>query len=393
MNRADRKSGCRRGAALLVVLFIVMAITLISFGFIAKSDMELACAANVPLRMQMDYLAQSGLEHAKVLMINPQEVDTDAQGYWLGATGLQVASGDDYYDLAIVQSSIGDTAVCTFDIECSAYTLTDGERTAVSELNATLRLDPFIAYWQDGNNSLPGMMVVNGDVYCDDNIQINGDVNGDVLARGSISVTGDVTGSEDEAAADPIGAAGLTVDMFNWQYYYDGGGPYNAKEIWNTNISSLPDPGLNNPAKLYYRNADLEFDNCTIILNGTLVVKNHLTLINTCDINIAPVKNMPALLVGGDLHFDDPNQRLITQGLVQTKGFIEMHGNAGIVFSVDGALQVLGEGFKNVSSDADITITGDPVKGAVKIWTDASSSWMWSPAGGAFFKSVSRPAP
>jgi len=70
----------RPGAAMLVVLFVIMAATLISLGFIAKSDMELACGRNVSLRMQMDYLAQSGLTHAKALITNPQGADTAAFG-------------------------------------------------------------------------------------------------------------------------------------------------------------------------------------------------------------------------------------------------------------------------------------------------------------------------
>jgi type II secretory pathway component PulK len=63
----------RPGAAMLVVLVIVMTATLISLGFIAKSDVELVCGRNVGLRMRMDYLAQSGLVHAKALITNPQE--------------------------------------------------------------------------------------------------------------------------------------------------------------------------------------------------------------------------------------------------------------------------------------------------------------------------------
>ncbi|MBA7693960.1 hypothetical protein ES703_102560 [subsurface metagenome] len=67
----------KRGAALLVVLFIVMAITILSLGFLSRSDVELACGGNMILRTQMDYLAESGLEHAKGLILNPQDVDSE----------------------------------------------------------------------------------------------------------------------------------------------------------------------------------------------------------------------------------------------------------------------------------------------------------------------------
>ncbi|MHC4096666.1 MAG: hypothetical protein ACYSU3_11500 [Planctomycetota bacterium] len=41
MKRIKRKK--REGAALLIVLFVVMAITVLSLGFISRSDVELAC--------------------------------------------------------------------------------------------------------------------------------------------------------------------------------------------------------------------------------------------------------------------------------------------------------------------------------------------------------------
>ena len=86
-----------RGSALLVVLLIVMAATILSLGFLSRSDVELACGQNMTLRTQMDYLAESGLEHARGLILNPQDVETE---YWAGAVRQQLVAGsDDYYDI------------------------------------------------------------------------------------------------------------------------------------------------------------------------------------------------------------------------------------------------------------------------------------------------------
>ena len=59
--RTRRHTSGRRGVALLVVLFIVMAITITALGFVTQSDVELACGQNMVLHKQMDYLAESGL--------------------------------------------------------------------------------------------------------------------------------------------------------------------------------------------------------------------------------------------------------------------------------------------------------------------------------------------
>lgn len=67
--------------ALLVVLFVVMVITITALGFLSKSDVELACGRNMSLRTQMDYTAESGLEHARGLIMSPQDL---ASEYWSG---------------------------------------------------------------------------------------------------------------------------------------------------------------------------------------------------------------------------------------------------------------------------------------------------------------------
>ena len=386
MKCAAKDNNCRPGAALLVVLFIITAITLISFGFIAKSDMELACAANVPLRMQMDYLAQSGLEHARVLLINPQ--DTDAAGYWQGGTGLYIVDGDDKYNLIITQSS-----ACTYVINCEAYRQRDGEeKVAVSELNATLRLDPFIAYYQGVKQPIDDDMEINGDVYVNDELENNGVINGDEFTNGTITVAGTLTGSEN-ISASPVAPPSIIPD-YSEPYYYKDGGPYTA-ELLNSSYdaSSFPTPGANNSANVYYCGGDLNLSNITAI-NGTLIVTGDLHLKEGCNITITPFKNMPALIVGKKLHFDNVSQSLHSNGYTQVGHHIDMGNNTGVTLRVDGALYILGDGIKNVLSTVDcVVVNADPVKGSLKIWTDASSSRLWSPAGGGFFKSVSRSTP
>jgi hypothetical protein len=51
--------------ALLVVLFIVFAVTVVTMGLLYRSDMALASGQNLCLRNQSDYLAWAGVEHAR----------------------------------------------------------------------------------------------------------------------------------------------------------------------------------------------------------------------------------------------------------------------------------------------------------------------------------------
>ena len=131
----------RRGVALLMVLLIVLAITILATGFVAGTDTELACGANTLMRVQMDQLAESGLEHARGLLLHPQDVPAD---FWTnGATDQQLAAGSrDYYDVRTTRDVNQPTDYCTYDITCEAFRLVGSERTGRSRLAATLAAGP-----------------------------------------------------------------------------------------------------------------------------------------------------------------------------------------------------------------------------------------------------------
>ena len=143
--RYAKYNKARSGMALLVVLFIVMGITLFSMAYVARCDSELVCAKNMALRMRMDYLSQSALQHAKALIsgpANPSPIGYSQQ------VGLQLEAGDDYYDLTISDPMVlnptdPNISQYIYQVQCSAYKLTGGQPSARSELNAQIRFTPF----------------------------------------------------------------------------------------------------------------------------------------------------------------------------------------------------------------------------------------------------------
>jgi hypothetical protein len=142
MKRYNKKNRSRNGMAMLMVLFIVMAIAVISSGFIARSDAELQSGRNYCLRNEADYMAWAGLEHAKALVVSPENAGL------LGSctkTGLQLDAGSSqYYDLTIKDpveyTAVGPTY--TYSIQSSAYIQKSGSVQARSVLDATLFYDP-----------------------------------------------------------------------------------------------------------------------------------------------------------------------------------------------------------------------------------------------------------
>jgi len=138
---------------LLVVLFIVMAITVLSLGFLSRSDVELACGENMVLRMQMDYLAESGLEHARGLIIN----DSNFSGDWSAGRQQLAAGSEDYYDIDVNQLPLVDpndpNQPIDYEITSTAYREKGSERIGESILKAQLHIEPNTAYWADFHRS------------------------------------------------------------------------------------------------------------------------------------------------------------------------------------------------------------------------------------------------
>jgi len=130
-----------KGVALLVVLFIVMVATILSLGFLARSDTELACGENMLLRTQMDYLAESGLEHAKGRI---WAKDPNVAGQW---TSQLAAGSSDYYDVVVSPrvppfDPNDPNRPCTYQITSTAYREKNGQRVGESVLKGQLYVDP-----------------------------------------------------------------------------------------------------------------------------------------------------------------------------------------------------------------------------------------------------------
>jgi hypothetical protein len=363
----DSNKKVRPGVALLVVLFIVMAITILSLGFVSRSDVELACGRNMLLRTQMDYLAESGLEHARGLILNLQDVSAE---YWTGGTGLQLVSGNnDYYDVTVNRDP---NDHCNYNVDCDAYRLDGTEKIGLSRLRAELRLDPCIACWAGSNTTVWSQMTINGDFYCGGTLTNNGVIEGDAFAVGTIAGTGAITGRQNESVAPayPVAWPGITVADFVPTYY-----------IVDGNVPASPLTGV------CYGADDVNMlGNATI--NGTLVVGGDLTVSGLNNV-ITAEKNFPALFVGGQVLMKDGGS-LVVNGLAQIGGPVTADPSPTIKPQIDviGGLFIAGSG---VTSDKVIVnVTAAAEIASIEIWPAPGASKRWGPAAGAFFRSVER---
>lgn len=123
--------------ALLTVLFIVFAVTVVTMGLLYRSDMALASGRNLCLRNQSDYLAWTGLEHARAYI--------QSYGHTPVPTAVSISElpftldSNWYYDLRIAAPSTTNPNVYAYEITSEAWYGSASDKQARSFLRANIR--------------------------------------------------------------------------------------------------------------------------------------------------------------------------------------------------------------------------------------------------------------
>ena len=314
------------------------------------------------LRTSTDYLAESGLEHAKGLILNPQDVSGE---FWEGANGQQLITGsNDYYDVTILK-----TGNCNYLITSEAYREKSSEKIGRSNLLAQLRLDPCIALWVGSSWTAELQTTVNGDVYCHGNLSGDSRIRGDAFAKDNITITSSsVIGSRTALISQPpIALPGLVPEQFSSNYFI-GNSNYSVDTIVVPDFTGNYEPSLANPAGIYYCNGDANLPG-NLNLNGLLVVKGNLRVKGTNNV-INAVKNFPGLIVGDELIMEDGGTLQIN-GLAQVRQKISIKSGASNVhISINGALLILNgkiDGLPISTGSKDVIVTSVPDKAAIQI--------------------------
>jgi hypothetical protein len=351
----------RRGVALLVVLMIVLAVTIISAGFIAQSDVELASGSNMLMHAQTDQLAHSGLEHAKGPLLRPQDVPLaqihSTDWYWLGtASNRLLTDSQDYYDVTVARDA---TDYCTYAVTCEAYRkrASDGVRIGRTGLAAKLRLDPAITLWTRTNTTLRPKWTVQGDV-C-----VEGTLTNQAPTASASSLDGDVFATQlvGTSVGQTYPVANL-MSVLSWP-------PVNSTFLSTVNptttVSASPMSGTysTTPRRIYKYTGNLTLGSGinAATIQGMLLVTGNLTVaVSGCSITTA--RNLPALYVGGDLLLDSASNLTVT-GLAVVNGNLRIHSDAANVKFVGGLCLggVITETTADASGNGLIgTLSGDP---------------------------------
>ena len=117
---------------MLVVLFMIIAVVVISLGILYRADMAAAGGHNYALRTQADYIAWAGLEHARAMILaNPDDPNDPANPNNKAPYTLD-DNGTYYYYLSPIgePNLLADPNCRRYDdIECIVYYNKDNTRT------------------------------------------------------------------------------------------------------------------------------------------------------------------------------------------------------------------------------------------------------------------------
>jgi hypothetical protein len=379
-----------KGIVLFIILALVAAITIVGLGFIIRGDTELVCGQNMELRADMDYLAESGLEHARGLILNQQDENWLTDDSWTVAGQQLVAGSSDYYSVTVSRLS------SPFNYEITSSASREGSVTAQESLTAELRLNPCIVYWQSGNEDVSSSVDITGDAYFGDDITNSGRIDGDVYSAGTVVNAGQIGGQiYQHVSQTPCNTPGILPSSFSSGYYIGSNHylvePFPERDPNDFNSLTLSYSAAN-PAGIFYRNGNLTVRG-NVIVNGTLVVSDNF-IIQDANVTIESVKNFPALIVGKIMRTETENTRLSATGYTQIDEQIDMRGKSGCSITIYGVLYILGveenSGIVGTDGGGSVSVTGQPHKACLAIWSSGGNLTRWSPAAGAFYKSIVR---
>ena len=285
-----------RGIALIVVLGLIMAITVLSLGFLAQSQTELACGENMALRLQMDQLASSGLEHARGLILQPQEIGS-LDG-WSAEDQQLDATSDDYYDVDVVADA---NDSCNYEITCQAFRIDSGQTIGRAGLTAQLRLDPCVVWWTGTVFHFRNDWTIYGDFYA------AGDVDSYIGGGLGAPLYGDVFAGGTITGVDPQGRASATVTgaPVAWPFGTDTGADVVDGFLSNHTITSVTSGTLSSnlgpfdPAHVFHCSGDLSISS-NVTVTGMLLVDGNLTLAGS-NITVTAGQGLPAIYTTGHL--------------------------------------------------------------------------------------------
>ena len=311
------------GFALIMVLFLVAAGTILGYSYLASSTVKVVSSQNLLTAARAQYLAESGLEHALyVLESNPSLLQNSLQQP-LGP--FHVDDTDDGYYFSAVED-IGVPGKYRVFAESQVKGITRRSSfTVYRAAGAEIRVTHGMVIGGAGT-SLPMGLTINGNVQNNGSFLLNqAHINGSVNSCGVVWdpfhwITGDVV-----VGGEPIEVPDIQPDQY--QSYTLGGTTYTAIEKTLTDITSsdpvnlggsITSDNVGGVVSLVPQTGDTITVKSNVDFRGTIVVEGNLRLEGS-NVQLRAQPGFPVIVVTGQVLIEK-NAQTVIEGLVVAQG-------------------------------------------------------------------------
>jgi hypothetical protein len=330
----------RRGIALMLVLSVVAAASILSWAMLSASTLRSQVDTNAADSLEASYLAESGVSYAMYYLRYPEK----------SPVGLVAGAFDTHYpgqsNLSLwadargtVNITVTNTAAYTFRIRSSS-SVNGTERTVSADVRLTT-----LGYPVTSAAGFNGPFTVGALTQ----------INGPVLATGAVGgSTANITGSPALVAAgsavvptaaqvqllSETGVAAVGTGVSTDRTYTYRGKTYVAERAPSVILVTLFSlrPQLN-PMNVWYSDSNVSLSGAAF--EGTLVLRNSAKLTVSATSVVSAKPGMPALIVGGDMDMRNTltlpskltvngvtwiGNRITSTGTLRTDGELKIEG-------------------------------------------------------------------
>jgi hypothetical protein len=302
--RAGRGSA-RRGVALLLVLIILAAGTLVTMRYLQAASERLVLTQMLVDSKKAGYVADSGISEACYWLRHPELTSGVA---WTGVAGRRPDTASaDFYNVTIGPK----TGKPNWYVVSSEGHRVDGAgngtvRTVTADFQMYYGFAEAVTTLND--LKIPAGVRITGNVYASNNLDNSGTIDGSVWVGNHLANTGTITGMTNlNCALRSIGSYPVDTIIV---YLHKGNNYIVDTILVNSTTNQTWGSSSGNPMGVWYRNGDLVLNGTTTV-EGTLHVRGNLWLAAGSTTVITPKANWPAMLVSGEL-------KLLGDGAVAT---------------------------------------------------------------------------
>ena len=323
----------RRGIALIFVMLAMAVASVLILSLLNTEAVHAQISSTSTVRVQAQYLAESGLNLAVYYLKNPSSspialiYGTSGNVHYPGETGIAINGMAGTVDVAVTNPANGMFAITsTGTFDGTAVTATSS--IAIGKMKQFTYAGYFIGpVTLNSKTSVTGGVITNG--------PLQQSYVGQVSGASTTSSSGTSADLQDPNSGYPI-------SMLHYlpTYFYKGK-TCTAKAI-TANFAGgtlSDDDTTSNPANVWYiGQSGIKFTGTTT-LAGSLVTASGMSVTITGTVTITPVANMPALVVGSDLTFNATTAAVTANGPTYLGGQVKGTGTTtNANFNVNGVL-------------------------------------------------------